>query len=137
MKLVSKNPAPARETRMDKLRRERAGSLTMQTRFPAVLRLRIDLSFGGTYPDKPASQMLELHPAARAFFTYPCPYANCDGCFDLGVDVSAAIKAESRCSRGVLQCGGERTRGHAVRGPCELQLHYEIKPVYETRNSKS
>ena len=133
MKLASGNSAATREGRLDQLRRDRAGSQAMRAAFPGVRQLRIELKFGGSNPNTPTPQLHELYPPARAFFTYPCPYAGCDGHFDLSVAVRTAIEGELHVSEGVIECGGSRPRDHASRQTCLLQLHYEVQAICEDK----
>src|SRR5215467_10293588 len=100
MKLAAGYPAVTREGRMDQLRRDRASSQAMRAAFPTVRQLRIELKFEGSQPNTPASQSHVLYPPARAFFGYPCPYADCDGHFDLGEAVKAALADKSNASAG-------------------------------------
>jgi hypothetical protein len=137
MKLATGKPVALREGRLDKLRRDRAGSPAMRAAFPAVGQLRIKLQFQDSHPSTPAAQLHELYPPARAFFAYACPYANCDGQFDLSAAVSAAIQGELPVSAGVIECGGSRARDHSYRQACLLQLHYEISPSFVDKNASN
>ena len=105
----------------------------MRAAFPTVRQLRIELKFEGSQPNTPASQSHVLYPPARAFFGYPCPYANCDGHFDLSGAVKAAIEGESHVSEGTIECGGSRARDHASKQPCLLQLNYEVTALCEQK----
>ncbi len=127
MKLASGKPAAAREGRTEQLRRDRAGTQAIRIVYPAVQQLRIELRFGGSHPNTPTSQLHELYPPARAFFSYPCPHAGCDGHFDLSDAVRAAIDADSHVVNGVVECKGSRPRDHTSRQSCLLQLHYGIR----------
>jgi hypothetical protein len=118
---------------MDRLRRERAGSLAMRAAYPAVLQLRIELKFASSDPNTPTPQAHVLYPPARAFFSYPCPHANCDGHFDLTAAVRGAIEGEAPIAQGMLECGGSRARDHGSKQLCLLQLHYGVSATYEPR----
>ena len=133
MKLASGNSAAAREGRAEQLRRDRAGSPPMRAVFPAVQQLRIELKFESSHPNTPTSQLHELYPPARAFFSYPCPHAGCDGHFDLSAAVRAAIDGNLHVAEGIVECRGSRPRDHASRQACLLQLHYEISAVREEK----
>jgi len=122
-------PGATRQERADKLRRERAVALTMRASFPAVQQVRLELQFGGT-PNEPAAQAHVLHPPARAFFDFPCPYADCDGHFDLSDAVNGTLSVSARQSAGVLGCNGLRSRDRASKQPCQLQLNYRIIATY-------
>ena len=119
----------ARQERTDRLRRERAASLTMRAKFPVIQQLRLELQFEGT-SNTPAPQAHVLHPPARAFFDFPCPYADCDGHFDLSSAVEGAMSSTGNRNVGTLGCVGNRARDHASKQPCELQLTYRIIPTY-------
>lgn len=127
MKLAA--PVGTRQERTDRLRRDRAAALTLRATFPAVLQLRLELQFEGT-PNAPAPQAHVLHPPARAFFTFPCPYADCDGHFDLSSAVNGALASPAHRTEGMLGCMGLRARNHASKQPCQLQLSYRIIATY-------
>ena len=130
MKLASLSAAAARQERTDKLRRERAAALALRAVFPAVSQLRLELKFEGATANTPASQSHVLHPPARAFFTFPCPYADCNGRFDLTGAVNAALEDEAHETEGVLECAGVRARDYASKQPCRLHLVYRVTVTY-------
>jgi hypothetical protein len=130
MRLAHAKPAATREGRLEQLRRDRSASQAVRTAFPSVHQLRIELKFEGPFSNTPASQSHVLYPPARAFFSYACPYSDCDGHFDLGGAVKAALSHKSNMSAGVLECGGVRPRDHASKQPCHLQILYEITAIY-------
>jgi hypothetical protein len=94
-----------------------------------VQHVRVELQFEGT-SNVPASQAHVLHPPARAFFDFPCPYADCDGHFDLSSAVSGTLSTTAHQTAGMLGCAGLRARDHASKQPCELQLAYRIIATY-------
>ncbi len=126
MRLSTSSPAAVRQQRADQLRRDRAAALTLRSAFPAIQQLRFDLQFEGTTANTPTSQSHELHPPARAFFTFPCPYSDCDGRFDLTGAVNGALADPSNRSEGVLECAGVRAWDHGSKQPCRLRLVYTI-----------
>jgi hypothetical protein len=97
--------------------------------YPDVQQVRLELQFDGT-SNTLASQAHVLHPPARAFFDYPCPYADCDGHFDLTSAVTGALAASTGQTAGVLECEGQRSRDYASKQPCQLQLSYRIIAQY-------
>jgi hypothetical protein len=129
MRLSSLSPAAARQLRLDRLRRDRTAAQALRTAFPAVEHLRLELSFDGAARGTPASQSHVLHPPARAFFEFPCPYADCDGQFNLTTQVAAAVADPSHQAEGSVECSGLRARDHATKQPCKLQLNYTITAV--------
>lgn len=136
MKLAPAKSAGVREARVDQLRRDRAGSQAMRAAFPSVQKLRLAFTFAGSHQNMPTPQRHELYPAARAFFTYPCPYPGCDGLFDLSTAVRSAIEGSSHLAEGAIECGGSRPRDHASRQSCLLQLRYEVDALCDDKNLK-
>ncbi len=130
MRLSSFSPAAARQQRQDRLRRDRTAALALRAAFPEVEQLRLDLRFDGAARNTPASQSHVLHPPARAFFEFPCPYADCDGQFNLTADVAAAVASTTHRIEGELECSGVRARDHATKQPCQLRLSYTITAAY-------
>jgi hypothetical protein len=126
MKLSLPTPAAERQERRERLRRDRATALALREVFPAVQQLRLELLFRGDGPTTPASQSHTLHGAARAFFEFPCPYADCDGQFDLGNAVKAALADPSQRATGELECTGSRPVRVGVSEPCRLRLNYTV-----------
>lgn len=127
---LSSNQQASRQGRVDRLRRERAAALALRVAFPAIEQLRIELTFENP-TNTPAPQSHVLHPAARAFFEFPCPYADCDGGFDLTTAVNTALANKSGQSRGVLDCSGHRPEPRGSRRPCNLHLSYAISATYQ------
>jgi len=126
--------AATRLGRLDQLRRDRAAAQVLRTAFPTLHHLRIEMKFQGTDSSAPTPQSHVLYPPARAFFEYRCPYSNCDGQFDLGAAVGAALTDAQHRSQGVLECRGWRGHDHSSRRPCLLQLIYEVTATYQQRN---
>jgi len=92
-----------RQERQDRRRRDRAAAVVLRVAYPGVERLRLELNFEGD-PRPPALQTHELYPSARAFSEFPCPYADCDGSFDLTDVVKAALSQAKPDARGELEC---------------------------------
>lgn len=130
MKLALVSPAAARQERRDRLRRDRAAALALRVVFPAVQQLRLELTFESTTSSTPAPQSHVLHPPARAFFEFPCPYADCDGQFDLTAAVNAALADPTHRTQGVMECPGERARDVGLKQPCQLRLTYTVAATY-------
>jgi hypothetical protein len=97
--------------------------------FPAVEQLRFELSFEGGAATTPVPQSHVLHPPARAFFSFRCPYADCDGRFDLAAAVHAALEDPSHRTEGVLECAGSRASDFAAKPACQLRLHFTLTAV--------
>jgi hypothetical protein len=126
MRLAPARNLDARQQRAEQLRRDRAASLSLRVAFPAVQELRLELTFLGGTANAPGSQSHVLHPPARAFFTFPCPYANCDGQYDLTDAVNAALGSPAHRAEGVLECSGLRARKYDSKQPCLLNLVYAV-----------
>jgi hypothetical protein len=123
-------PEAARQERVDRLRRERAASHALRVGYPSLQQLRLELTFESPSPNVPAAQSHVLHPAARAFFEFSCPYADCNGGFDLTAAVNNALTNQGGKARGVLECCGLRPERHSARRPCKLHLTYAIAATY-------
>lgn len=125
----SQNTAALRD-RSFLLRRDRAAAPAIRAIFPAIEQLRLELRFEGSSASIPVPQTHVLHPPARAYFVFPCPYADCDGQFDLAAVIGATLQGSSRHTEGVLVCAGMRVCNRASGRSCELHLHYAITATY-------
>jgi len=131
MKLASISPAAARQQRREQWRRDRAAALALRIVFPTVQQLRLELTFQDAPSCTPAPQSHVLHPPARAFFEFPCPYADCDGQFDLTGAVNDALTHPAHQAQGVLECSGMRpTQNIGSKQPCQLHLNYTVIASY-------
>lgn len=126
MKLALISPAAERQERRERLRRDRAAALALREAYPAVLQLRLDLLFQGHTLESPAPQSHTLHAPARAFFEFPCPYADCDGHFDLAAAVQAAVCDPLHSAAGELRCSGKRAVRVGDKESCQLLLGYTV-----------
>lgn len=131
MKLALVTPAARRQERRERLRRSRATSVALREAFPAVQQLRLDLLFRSPGPATPAMQSHTLHAAAHAFFEFPCPYADCDGQFDLGTAVQAALADPGHRASGELECSGKRAVRVGASELCQLHLSYTVTASFE------
>ena len=131
MKLALVSPAAALQERRDRLRRDRAGALTVRAAFPDVQQLRLDLKFESRASSTPAVQSHILHPPAQAFFEFPCPYPDCDERFDLTPGVNAALIDPAHQAEGTLECSGVRPGDRGSRQPCQLRLTYTVTATYQ------
>ncbi len=131
MRLTPQSHAASREERTDRLRRDRAAALALRVAFPAVQQLRIELKFESGAANTPAAQSHVLHPPARAFFEFACPYADCNGHFDLTSAVNAALLHPAHLTEGALECRGMRAREHNSKRPCQLKLVYTVAATYQ------
>ncbi len=103
----------------------------MRSAFPAVQLLHIDLVFEDPEAPPPAAQSHALHPPAPAFFAFPCPYANCNGSFDLSEVVRRMTKGSSSKVAGGLECSGARTRDGIGKRACGVHVRYTISTQYQ------
>jgi hypothetical protein len=130
MKLRSSSLAALRQEYLDRLRRDRAAAPQLRVAYPRVQRLRLELNFEGAMTNIPAPQSHMLHPPARAFFEFPCPYADCDGQFDLTSVVNLLMADQLSKAEGMLKCQGQRPGRQTTRTPCQLHLNYEFTVTY-------
>ncbi|MGH8259505.1 MAG: hypothetical protein ACREUG_07425 [Steroidobacteraceae bacterium] len=120
----------SRQDRQERLRRDRAVAQALRVVHPEIGQLRLELRFESASPNTPALQVHELHPAARAFFRFPCPYADCTGQFDLTSAVDAALASPAHRAEGLIECTGVRPSDHASKQPCHLHLRHTIVAKY-------
>lgn len=131
MRLTIRSQATVRQQHLDRLRRDRKAARPLRAAFPRVEELRLELVFQDMARRAPAAQAIILHPPAPAFFEFPCPFADCDGLFDLtGVVNEASITAAGRVE-GVFQCSGSRSHRHATKRPCNLNIHYTVTATHQ------
>ena len=126
MRLAPLSHTASLQERAERLRRDRAAAMAVRVAFPTVRHLRLELQFESQTANTPVPQSHVLHPPARAFFEFPCPYADCNGQFDLTNAVNAAMENASHQTRGSLECSGIRAWRHASKQPCQLHLRYVI-----------
>lgn len=129
MRLGSARSAAPRQDQAAQLRRDQEAAPKLRAMFPAVEQLRIELSFEGGGATTPVPQSRILHPPARAHFSFPCPYGDCDGRFELASAVQAAVKDPSHRLEGVLECAGSRASDVASKPACRLRLHFTLTAV--------
>lgn len=122
--------AALRQQYVEQARRDRAAAPQLRAAFPKVQQLRLELKFHGKTTNIPASQSHVLHPPARAFFEIPCPYADCNGRFDLTAVVSLLMADRLPKAEGMLTCQGHRPDRLSTRMACQLQLNYEFTVTY-------
>lgn len=131
MKLALVTPAARRQERRERLRRSHATALALREVFPGLQQLRLEFVFRGPTSTTPAMQSRTLHAAAPAFFAFPCPYADCDGEFDLSTAVSAAIADPTHHTTGELECTGRRPMRTGPSELCRLPLNYTVTAVFQ------
>ena len=126
MKLGAARGTPGRQDRASRLHRDRDAAPKLRTMFPRVEQLRIELQFEGGGAATPVPQVHVLHPPARAYFSFPCPYADCDGRFELTAAASAAVDDPGHPIHGVLECTGSRVSEFRSKPLCQLRLHFGL-----------
>ncbi|HEY3784116.1 MAG TPA: hypothetical protein VGL55_02420 [Steroidobacteraceae bacterium] len=129
---LSSSPDASRQERTERLRRQRAAARALRVAFPAIQQLRLELTFDSGTTNAPVPQSHILHPAAQAFFEFPCPYADCDGKYDLTAAVDTALANKTGKARGSLECPGHRPEHYNSRRPCKLRLSYAITATYQS-----
>jgi hypothetical protein len=126
MKLVTGVKSTGRAQTRERQRRGRLTATTMRALYPKFASLRLDFEFKDDAPFTPVPQVNVLHPPAPAYFVFACPYADCDGQFDLTTAVAELASSGDTQRDGQLKCCGERTAARNGRGPCQLMLEYSL-----------
>lgn len=114
----------------ERQRRDRAIAQVMRNLYPQFASLKLEFEFSEPDPDAsaPAPHLLVMHPPSQAYFVFPCPYADCDGEFDLTSAVAELARSRGPHNHGSLKCGGQRARDKSGRTPCQLTLEYSLSP---------
>lgn len=126
MKFSTVGPEGARNLLREKQRRNRMAAKELRVQFPQFPSIRLDFAFNDESEQPPAPQSIVLHPPARAYFVYPCPYASCNGEFDLAAPVAEVAEKQQSGTAGHTRCKGERVRGRQGKTPCDLHIEYSI-----------
>jgi hypothetical protein len=134
MPATSRAPSSVHELHRQRWLRDRAAALTLRSAFPGVERIRVDLTFRDTAALSPGTQSHSLHPAARAFFEFLCPHADCDGTFDLTAAVHS-VMTDALHADGTLDCKGMRPRPGLTKGPCGVSVRYTIVAQLRAQSS--
>jgi hypothetical protein len=129
MRLGNARGAPPRHDRSYQLRRDQEAAPKLRATFPTVEQLRIELSFEGGGTCTPVPQSHVLHPPARAYFSFRCPYSDCDGRFNLDAAAHAAVQDPSHRVEGVVECVGSRASDFRSKPACQLRLHFTLTAV--------
>lgn len=129
MRLAHARGPATPQDRTTQLRREREAAPRLRAAYPAIEQLRFELSFEGAGALTPVPQSHFLHPPARAYFSFPCPHADCDGRFALDEAVHAAVGDPSHRAEGVLECSGSRASELASKPACQLRLRFKLTAV--------
>jgi hypothetical protein len=126
MKITTAGPEGARNALREKQRKNRLAAKELRVQFPQFANVRLDFAFSDETSQPPAPQSIVLHPPANAYFVYPCPYASCNGEFDLASKVDEIATAGKERTKGHTKCKGERVRGIQGKTPCDLHIEYSI-----------
>ncbi|HTV94902.1 MAG TPA: hypothetical protein VME42_02845 [Steroidobacteraceae bacterium] len=135
MKVPSRKAASASEQRRHHRQAERAQALTVREAFPNVGAVHVELSFDDHEGPVPSPQRHSLYPAARAFFRFACPCADCDGEFDLTDASRELLRADAMaseadaCVAGRISCQGTRLREKDRSAACGMELRFRLVSV--------
>jgi len=125
MKFSTVGPEGARNLLREKQRRQRLAAKELRVLFPQFTSIRLDFVFTDAESQSPAPQSVVLHPPARAYFVYPCPYASCTGELDLAANVDDIAEHGKAHAAGHARCTGER-QGRLGKIACDLHIKYSI-----------
>ncbi len=133
-------PAPRQKVssfreREERLRKGRDAAQTLRAAFPNAATVNVQLRFLPATAPLHAAQSFMLYPAARAYFSYPCPYGDCDGIYDLSAPAHQALGRKAAAVSGTLECAGVRSRDGLQRQPCGLRVSYTISAQQEAAHA--
>ena len=126
MRFSGVTPAAGRDAMRERQRRGRIAAPALRTRYPGLSSLQLEFDFSDRSDFLPSPQVTVFHPPAPAYFSFACPYSDCDGEFNLAKPVDLAVSSREPHCRGQLRCAGTRHRGAA----CTLCLEYSISPLW-------
>ena len=120
--------ANSRNQLRERQRRDRATAQVMRALYPQFASLKLEFDFSEPDPDAsaPAPHLLVMHPPSQAYFVFPCPYADCDGEFDLGSVVAELARSKEphtpRNAEVRRPAGPRQERAHAL--PAHARIHH-------------
>lgn len=133
MKLSSPKAANLSAQRRNNLQLERQQAAVVRDLYPSLGHLQVSLVFDDGTRRTPSPQGHTFFPAARAFFRFACPCAECDGEFDLREVVGELLdgmsprqRAAGVSAKGRLSCNGVRLRDRVGSRPCAMTLEYKL-----------
>lgn len=133
MKLASRKPVSTSEWRRGQMQTDRTRAPALRDAYPQLGTLRIELNFVDRSERSPSPQLHTFYPAARAFFRFTCPCAECDGDFDLGPAVNTLLNGSGpatltseRAASGHLLCQGIHLRDRENSKPCQMALTFNL-----------
>jgi hypothetical protein len=100
--------------------------------------MHVELQFLPAAAPPHAAQSFVLYPAAKAYFTYPCPYGDCDGTYNLDDEASRAMAVhhgQKDRVTGTIECMGTRSREGLPRQPCGLHVRYIISATHQAEKT--
>ena len=115
-------PTVGRKATRERQSRNRIAAPQLRLRYPKLTSLQLGFVFSDTSAFLPSPQMTVLHPPARAYFCFACPYGDCDGEFDLTDAIERMIGAREARARGAVCCAGTRHGSDS----CKLRLEYTL-----------
>lgn len=129
-------PSAFRE-REERLRAGRAAAPALRSVAPGAALVNVHLRFLPATAPLHAAQSFVLYPAAKAFFSYPCPYGDCDGVYDLDSEARRVLTGEKGRVTGTLECAGVRSREGLQRQPCGLRVSYTITVNHDSQQNSA
>jgi hypothetical protein len=126
MRTRSSTKISAYREREERLRSGRAAAQPLRSASPTAALVNVQLRFLPATAPLHAAQSFVLYPGAKAYFSYPCPYGDCDGIYHLDSEANRALTAEKSRVSGTLECVGVRAREGLQRQPCGLRVSYAI-----------
>jgi hypothetical protein len=121
-----------RQQRWEILQRDRAKAAAMRSAWPDVDVLHVRLEFADGTAIPPSVQSHQFNPPAKAFFRFPCPFADCSGEFELGPVVSQSLEAGRATVSRRFACEGVRARDRVTGHKCGLRLEASVRVDYRS-----
>jgi hypothetical protein len=129
----SRSKPSALRDRHELLRTGRAAAQALRRVCPTALFVNVQLQFLSA--PSHAAQSFILYPAAQAYFSFPCPYGDCDGIYDLDFAATRTLTRQAGRVTGTLECAGMRSGAGLSKQRCGLQVGYTITTRHEAKNA--
>jgi hypothetical protein len=133
----TRKKTPVSREREERLRQLRAEAQPLRNACPSATRVNVVLEFLQSEEPQHAAQTFVMYPAASALFSYPCPYGDCDGIYDLTPEAKRTLGREAPQVTGTVNCSGTRSRDGQPQQPCGLGVRYTISTEHDSALASS
>jgi hypothetical protein len=128
---IARRPLNQVQLRQDQLRKARTNAQKLRDVHPDTALVEVQLEFLSAAEPRHTSQSFTLYPPARLHFSYPCPFGDCSGVYELDAPAGQTLRREKKKVTGTLDCEGTRTAEGTGKRSCGLRVSYTIVAHHE------